>query len=188
MAFNKYSFGKLFGVILLVYFAMSNLRSDFSDSTDPILKLNYASAIEGIPSVINSGIEASSYQWYKDGELLQWETNKSIKIPFPLNGDEGNYFVSTPHKGINFKVAFSRNIKIYINNVEVESDRLEIDSPFSLKLVPFIENLPIRYTLDGSEPTELSEIYESAIEITNSIVLRAKIIIPETDSINVKIK
>lgn len=190
MSINRSSLFKLSGLLCFVYLAVQNLYSEkiFNDASDPILKLNYVTITEGIPAVIDSGIEDSSYQWFKDGELLSWETNKSIKISFPLNGDEGNYFVRTTHKGINFKTSFNRNIKIFINGYEIKEDRLQIDPPYVLKLIPFIEGLPIRYTLDGSEPKATSDLYVSELEITNSIVLRAKIEIPETDSVNIKLK
>lgn len=176
---------KILSISIIGYFASQNLRSekDFNDNTDPIFKINKISVIEGIPVTIDSRLDGSSFQWFKNGELLNWETNKLLTINFPLEGDEGNYFVRTSHKGISFQIFFNRNIKVLINDKEVSQDRIETDKPFTLKLIPYIEGLPIRYTLDGSEPNEASSLYENPIQVNNTVRLRAKIEIPETDSI-----
>lgn len=189
MRHGKSMFIKALGLFLILYFAYV-LRSEkiFNDATDPILKMNNLSIIEGIPAIIDSKLDGVDFKWYKDGELLEWETNSFIRINYPLNGDEGNYFVKTKNKGVNYKVSFIRNIKIYVNDHELENDRIEIAGPFILKLIPFIDGLPIRYSLDGSEPTESSALYEGPVQINESVRIRAKIEIPETDSIYIEAK
>ena len=186
---GRLMFIKVLGFFLILYFAQS-LRSEkiFNDASDPILKMNHTSIVEGIPAIIDSKLEGNSFQWFKDGQLLDWETNSFIKINFPLNGDEGNYFVRTKNKGINFKASFEKNIRVFVNDHELENDRVEIVGPFVLKLVPFISGLPIRYSLDGSEPNESSLLYEGPIQINDTIRLRAKIEIPETDSPYIQVK
>src|SRR5262245_49112191 len=37
------------------------------------------------------------------------------------------------------------------------------------------ESASIRYTLDGTEPSEKSPVYEAAIRITNSVLVRARL-------------
>jgi hypothetical protein len=87
---------------------------------------------------------------------------------------------------------FKRTIKLLVNGQEIESfynsdGLVEISESSQVTLVPFIDGLPIRYTLDGSEPNERSKLYVAPLVIQKTTYLRAKIEIPETDSTRIKV-
>lgn len=164
-----------------------------------ISKTNNITVIEGIPAVLTSDINGRYFQWFKNGELLQWETNNFLKIDHPLEADGGDYVLNSGSSSVTFNISFQRNIKILVNEKEIEGDVAEIPElsiASNIKLIPFINGLPIRYTLDGSEPTEQSPLYTGPFNISSSgktlgakkQYLRAKIIIPETDSTTIKFK
>ena len=175
---------KTIGLSILALIAA---QSVFSESSKSIVKKTSLFLVEGVPAILPSGIDNGPFSWHKNGRKLNWETNSFIRIDYPLNGDAGLYTVRSGKNTSILDVSFKSSISILLNDQEVEHGRLEADSFSVVKLVPYIAGLPIRYTLDGSEPTEKSELYVAPIQITNSIALRAKISIPETESASVKI-
>lgn len=171
----------------LTILAIIAAQSVFSENSKPTFKRSKATLIEGIPAVISSSLTEGSYIWYKNGQKLDWETNSFIKISYPLDGDAGEYTVKSGRNTSIINVSFKNSVSIFLNDQEVSHDRLEADSFSVIKLTPFIDGLPIRYTLDGSEPNEKSQLYISPIQITNSVTVRAKILIPETESAYIRI-
>jgi len=158
---------------------------------------NNVTIVEGIPNVLRGEIAGKTFTWYHNGDHLHWETNNFINIPYPLEASGGVYVLRSGNSSITFNVLFQRNITVYINNEEVEGNVIEIplsSTGSNIKLAPFVNGLPIRYTLDGSEPTERSELYTNPFTLApnnkaldkNNWYLRAKIIIPETDSTHIK--
>ncbi len=53
------------------------------------------------------------------------------------------------------------------------------DQPFQLLLTVTKPVASIRYTLDGSEPTEsYGQVYSAPIQITNTVIVRAAMLAP----------
>lgn len=157
-----------------------------------IATTNNVTIIEGLSHILQSNIFGKNFSWRKDNHLLTSETNNFLKIDFALEGDAGQYTLQSEDKVVVFNVVFKRSIKIFINNQEIENffdlnGQPEIIEGSTVVLVPFIEGLPIRYTLDGSEPTGRSTLYTQPITINKKSYLRAKIEIPETDSTRIKV-
>ena len=166
------------------------------NSTKPVQKIfattNEVTIIEGLPFVLQSNLSGTNFIWQKDGHILKSETNNFLTIDYSLEGDAGQYTLKTGKEIVIFNVSFKRTIKIFINDQEIENfnnsnGHAEITDGSIIRLVPFIEGLPIRYTLDGSEPTGRSALYTGPITIHKKTYLRAKIEIPETDSTRVKV-
>lgn len=162
-----------------------------------INETNSVTIIEGIPGVLQGNVSGKTFSWYHNGELLNWQTNNFLKINSPLEADGGQYVLRSGPSSVTFNVNFQRNIRIFVNEQEIQGDVAEIPQQSissNVKLVPFINGLPIRYTLDGTEPTEQSELYTVPfnLSVTTKMsessrwYLRAKIIIPETDSTSIK--
>lgn len=102
------------------------------------------------------------YQWFKDGELLPGATNSSFTIPYMLEGDSGTYQVVASSLD---RYTSSRTVVVTYNptiRVVVENDMVTLDAYG-----------PIRYTLDGTEPTSFSSLYITPLLITKPCVLRA---------------
>ena len=162
-----------------------------------VTETNSVTIIEGIPGVLQGNVSGKTFSWYHNGELLNWQTNNFLKINSPLEADGGQYVLRSGPSSVTFNVNFQRNIRIFVNEQEIQGDVAEIPQQSissNVKLVPFINGLPIRYTLDGTEPTEQSELYTVPfnLSVTTKMsessrwYLRAKIIIPETDSTSIK--
>ena len=175
---------KILGLILLAILAA---QSTLSEITKTNFKRSKILLIEGVPAIISSSLTEGSCIWYKNGQKLDWETNNFIRIDYPLNGDAGEYTVKSVRNTSIINASFKNSVSIFLNDQETDHDRLEVESFSIVKLTPFIDGLPVHYTLDGSEPNEKSEFYTSPIQITNSVIIRAKIIIPETESTSIKI-
>lgn len=162
-----------------------------------VTETNFVTITEGLPSVLQGNISGKTFSWYHNGQLLNWQTNNFIKIDHPLEANGGEYVLRSGASSVTFNVNFQRNIRIFVNDKEIEGDVAEIPQLAiysNIKLVPFINGLPIRYTLDGTEPTEQSELYTGPFNLStisktsqdSRWYLRAKIIIPETDSTSIK--
>jgi hypothetical protein len=153
---------------------------------------NNITIIEGFPFVLQSNISGRVFTWYKEGQLLTSEANSSLKMDFAVEGDAGQYTVQSGGSSVVFNVSFKRTIKILINDQELENyynadGRPEVAASSKVTLVPFVSGLPIRYTLDGSEPTDKSALYVGPFNVDKTVHLRAKIEIPETDSTRIKV-
>ena len=127
------------------------------NSTKPVQKIfattNEVTIIEGLPFVLQSNLSGTNFIWQKDGNILKSETNNFLTIDYSLEGDAGQYTLKTGKEIVIFNVSFKRTIKIFINDQEIENfnnsnGHAETTDGSIIRLVPFIEGLPIRYTLD----------------------------------------
>jgi hypothetical protein len=142
-------------------------------------------AVENLPLRLEAPFSASSYKWELKGQVLPGATNKVLIVEQPQEADAGGYRVEGNGKAAIFKVQWVRAVRVFINNAEVRGDRVDIRGPSQIRLVSSVGPLPIRFTLDGSEPTSTSYLYKTPIMVTNGCVLRTSIIIPEGDSIKI---
>lgn len=142
-------------------------------------------AIENLQLRLEAPFSASSYQWELRGQPIPGATNKVYLIDQAQEADAGGYRVEGDGKAALYKVTFQRAVRIFINNVEVKGDRVEIRGPSQIRLVSSFGVVPIRFTLDGSEPTSTSYLYKTPIMVTNGCILRTAIIIPEGDSVKI---
>jgi len=169
-------------------FSLNNLR--FIDKMTSIT--NSITVIEGLTYFLQSNIQGNSFTWYKDGQLLKHATNSFLELDYAVEGDEGQYVVQSGAFATILNVSFKKSVKLVVNGREIEdyldgNGKVEITPGSKVSLVTFIDGLPVRYTLDGTEPTEKSLLYISPITINKAAYLRARIYIPETDSTRIKI-
>jgi hypothetical protein len=169
-------------------FSLNNIRFIEKVTTST----NNITIIEGFPFILQSNISGKTFNWYKEGQLLASETNNFLKIDFAVEGDSGQYTFQSGGSSVIFNVSFKRTIKILINDQELENyynidGRPEVAAASKITLIPFVADLPIRYTLDGSEPTDKSALYTTPFNVDKTVYLRAKIEIPETDSTRIKV-
>lgn len=143
-------------------------------------------ATENLPLRLEAPHTAEDYQWSLGGRVIPGATNQVLEIPSAQEADAGTYRVesSTGHSAL-FKVRFQRNVRVQVNGVDVRGDRIGIRGPSQIRLSSPLGPLPIRYTLDGTEPTATSQLYKTPILVTNACLLRVAIVIPEGDSIQI---
>lgn len=143
-------------------------------------------ATENLPLRLEAPHTAEDYQWSLGGRPIPGATNQVLEIQAAQEGDAGTYRVesSTGHSAL-FKVRFRRNVRVQVNGVDVRGDRVSIRGPSQIRLSSPLGPLPIRYTLDGTEPTATASLYRTPILVTNACLLRAAIVIPEGDSIRI---
>lgn len=143
-------------------------------------------ALENLPLRLEAPHTASDYQWYLGGRAIPRATNRVLEIPSAQEDDAGTYKIeSTSGHSALFKVRFQRNVRVSINGRDVIGDRISVRLPATLRLSSPLGAVPIRYTLDGSEPLATSSLYEKPILLTNHCVIRAAIVIPEGDSVRI---
>lgn len=116
------------------------------------------------------------YQWYKDNEILPGATNSNFVIPYMLEGDGGVYMVQ----------ATSYNKRIYSRIATIEYRPL-IKVIVENDMVTMDADGPIRYTLDGSEPTSVSSLYLTPLLITQPCVLRAVVGLLEMEYVRIEL-
>jgi hypothetical protein len=143
-------------------------------------------ALENLPLRLEAPHTGSDYQWSLGGRAIPGATNRILEIPSAQEADAGTYKVeSTSGNSALFKVRFQRNIRVSINGRDVIGDRISVRLPATLRLSSPLGAVPIRYTLDGSEPLATSTLYEKPVLLTNHCVIRAAIVIPEGDSVRI---
>jgi len=144
-------------------------------------------ALENLPLRLEAPHTAEDYQWSLGGRAIPGATNRVLEIPSAQEADAGTYRVeSTSGHSALYKVRWQRVIRIFVNNTEVRGDSVDIRGPSQIRLVCSLGNLPVRYTLDGKEPTALSSLYKTRVLVTNACVLRAAVVIPEGDSVKLR--
>lgn len=153
---------------------------------------NNLTVIEGFPVFLQSNLSGKQFVWHKDSYPLKSVTNNFLYLDGAVEADEGQYTIQSENSIVIFNVAFRRSIDILINNTELNNNldsngKVEVQAASQITLIPCIDTLPIRYTLDGSEPTERSKLYTTPFTINKSVYLRAKICIPETDSTRIRV-
>ena len=144
--------------------------------------------IENVPAKLEAPFKASSYQWMLGNEDIPGATNKFYILEQPQEADAGTYMVKGDNQKALFKTTFQRNVRIFINGYAPLGDSYDVKLPATISMGSPLGNVPIRYTLDGSEPTAISTQYTRPFVITNSCVIRAAIIIPERDSLKINEK
>lgn len=118
-------------------------------------------------------------QWYKDGEPLPGATNRSLSIAYPLEGDGGAYHALLI-RGTNKVPTSIANVTV-VPLVRVYAGGQEVTGSIkpwpdqTVELRPWRPGEPIRWTLDGSEPTDLSPLYTIPIVPKDAKVLRMKV-------------
>jgi len=121
------------------------------------------------------------------GQPITGATNRVLEIPGAQEADAGTYRVeSTSGHSALYKVRWQRVIRIFVNNTEVRGDTVDIRGPSQIRLVCSLGNLPVRYTLDGKEPTAMSALYKTPVLVTNACMLRAAVVIPEGDCVKLR--
>ncbi len=141
--------------------------------------------IENVPMLLDAGFQSPSYRWTLNKITLPGATNRVLVLESPQEADAGIYAVIGDDDVRQYTLKFRRAVRVLVNGADVLGDRVRIAGPATVTLLPYLSGLPVRYTLDGSEPTAVSVLYRRPISVTNSVVLRAAIIIPEGDSIRI---
>jgi len=137
---------------------------------------------EGVPASMRALYASTYFQWYKNDKPLVGATNDTFSLIHPLEGDAGGYMVRSGNKMTRYQASFQRQIRVVINSQIVLGDRTNITKSSKVELIPCYSGAPIRYTLDGTEPTSQSQLYTGPFIITNGLTLRTAIILPEPDS------
>ena len=144
---------------------------------------------ENVPFTLKAPFVSRSYQWSLGNVDLPGATNSTLVLESPLEGDAGTYRVrGAGGQSAMFKAMFQRSVRVQLDDREVIGDRVTVSKfPARLRLwSPLGPSLPIRYTLDGSEPTVRSALYTAPVYLTVGCVVRAAIVIPEGDSVRIE--
>lgn len=118
-------------------------------------------------------------QWYKDGELLPGATNRSLSLTYPLEGDAGAYHAVLTRGTNQIKtstavISVTPLVRVYVDGHEVHGS-IKPWLGQTIELRPWRPGEPIRWTLDGSEPDDLSPLYTIPIQPRGAQVLRMKV-------------
>lgn len=141
--------------------------------------------IENVPMMLDAGFASRNYKWTWNKRTLPWATNRFLVIDSPQEADAGTYTAVGDDQVSQYRLLFRRSVRVLVNGDAVLGDTHRITRPSTVTLIPYLSGLPVRYTLDGTEPTAVSDLYRKPFTVTNSVVLRAAIIIPEGDSIKI---
>lgn len=144
--------------------------------------------IENVPAKLEAPFTASSYQWMLGNREIPGATNKFYFLEQPQEADAGTYTVRGGNQKALIKTTFQHNVQILLNGYAPLGDSYDVKLPATISMSSPLGNVPIRYTLDGSEPTAISAQYTRPFVITNHCVIRAAIIIPERDSLKINEK
>jgi hypothetical protein len=133
--------------------------TDIYTSTNPALDL-----VAGTNVLAIQGLNRAA----SDGDLLM-----QTQIIGTLDGEyslAGNHYFSTPTPG----AANSGSAEGFVKDTKFSVDRGIFTEPFAVSISCVTEETEIRYTLDGSTPTDVSgTVYSSPIPISGTTVLRA---------------
>lgn len=139
--------------------------------------------IENVPMLLDAGFASRNYKWTWNKRTLPWATNRVLVLDSPQEANGGTYTVVGDDQVRQYRLLFRRSVRVLVNGDAVLGDSHRITKPSTVTLIPYLSGLPVRYTLDGTEPTAVSDLYRRPFPVTNSALLRAAIIIPEGDSI-----
>ena len=138
--------------------------------------------VENVPISLDAGLDAPSYQWSLNGVEIPGATNRIYFLDSPQEADAGTYVVRGPSLMKKFTFTFVKAVRVLVDGKTVVGDRLEVSHPATVTLVPWFKGAPIRFTVDGTEPTAASTLYTRPFILKQTITIRAAIIIPEGDS------
>lgn len=138
--------------------------------------------VENVPLTIDAGYNVGRYTWSLNGREIPGATNRIYYLETPQEADAGTYVVKGPALMRKFTFTFVKAVSVQVNGKTVAGDVVTITGPSTITLVPYIKGLPVRYTIDGTEPTPSSPLYSKPFVINQNVVIRASIIIPEGDS------
>lgn len=139
--------------------------------------------VENVPLTIDAGYNVGRYTWSLNGREIPGATNRIFYRETPQEADAGTYVVKGPALMRKFTFTFVKAVSVQVNGQTLLGDRINITGPSTITLSPYIKGLPVRFTLDGTEPTACSALYAKPFLLNRSSMIRAAIIIPEGDSV-----
>lgn len=139
--------------------------------------------VENVPLTIDAGHSVERYTWSLNGREIPGATNRIFYRETPQEADAGTYVVKGPALMRKFTFTFVKAVSVQVNGKTLLGDRITITGPSTITLSPYIKGLPVRFTLDGTEPTASSALYVKPFLLNRSSMIRAAIIIPEGDSV-----
>ena len=130
-------------------------------------------------TVLAFPINAVSYQWRKDGLLINDATNTTLALTNLILSDAGNYDVDVTNiygAAISSKAVVqvlpTNAPVIRVNNI-LAVGTVAVATPASLTITGGFSGGLIFYTVDGNPPTVSSTLYSGAFSLTNSATVRA---------------
>jgi hypothetical protein len=115
-------------------------------------------------------------QWHKDGLPLPGATNAALVIQYPLEGDAGTYHATVSIGEFRLStrrvsLSFEPLARLYVDGVEITGPIPALRDK-AVEIKPWSTTQAVRYTLDGSEPTEASSAYAGPIKCRGGHTLR----------------
>lgn len=112
--------------------------------------------------------------------LPRWAALSEVQWSNPEKKDYANFLARLPQL-IKWYDAEGYNYAKHVFNVTADFEPNPADGTLDITLST-IDNAPIHYTLDGTEPTAASPLYEGVLKVKENATLSAKAIRPAGDS------
>jgi len=127
-------------------------------------------------SVSVTGVPAPSFQWFKNGLVLEGQTAATLEFPVLKESDAGTYrvVVSNPAGSVTSTDAiltYTPAIRVLADGVPVR-EVVRTLLPVTVDLQFARDGWLVFYTLDGSEPTFASEAFLSPFVIGQAAILK----------------
>lgn len=121
----------------------------------------------------------ASYQWWRDGSVLEASTNFFLKEVDAVEADAGKYWlVASNSAGMATSrvasVSYAPCVRFFADN-RLVANVTGFTNWTMLRMISSVRGEKIYYTTNGSEPTVKSAVYKTPIKVANTMLVRVMV-------------